>query len=128
MKLTRNFDSTETGCRCGCGGNVTMDFIHKLQELRDTLGFTLLITSGYRCATYNKKIGGALDSRHIYGDAADISTLGLTGMQKIDLIKVARSLGFTGFGMHPAFQHLDTRPGAIAVWFYPDGKISGGIK
>ena len=126
MKLTKNFDSTETHCSCGqCGGNVTMEFIRKLQLLRDICGHSLPIDSGYRCATYNKQIGGAGDSRHVYGDAADIGVTGMTHRQYLELIGHAVQLGFTGFGLGIGFLHLDTRPGDVVVWHYPPGKTSG---
>lgn len=38
----------------------------KLQVLRDFCGVSIVITSGYRSETYNKEIGGAFGSRHIW--------------------------------------------------------------
>ena len=37
-------------------------------------GKDMVITSGARCAKYNKSIGGAPNSAHILGEAFDIST------------------------------------------------------
>lgn len=129
MKLTKNFDSTEFACKCGkCDGNVTIEFARKMQLLRDTCGHKLPITSGYRCAEHNKKVGGALDSRHIYGDAADISTAAFTGRQYCELIGHALDCGFTGIGLGVGFIHVDTRAGDVVVWHYPAGKTSGGVK
>jgi hypothetical protein len=34
----------------------------------------MIITSGYRCAALNKRIGGAVNSQHILGQAADFVT------------------------------------------------------
>ena len=45
--------------------------IAALQAMRDTAG-GLRINSGYRNVTYNRSIGGATKSRHMYGDAFDI--------------------------------------------------------
>lgn len=42
-----------------------------LQPLRDALGCPIIITSGFRCAELNKRIGGAANSQHLYGQAAD---------------------------------------------------------
>lgn len=42
-----------------------------LQPLRDYLDSPVKITSGFRCAVLNKKIGGAKNSQHLYGQAAD---------------------------------------------------------
>jgi len=43
-----------------------------LQPIRDELGFSLTITSGYRCKRVNDLAGGAKNSDHLYGFAADI--------------------------------------------------------
>lgn len=47
-----------------------------LQPLRDGLGVPIIITSGYRCPMLNKKVGGASNSQHQYGQAADICAKG----------------------------------------------------
>ncbi len=43
-----------------------------LQPLRDYLGCPVKVTSGFRCAVLNKKIGGTKNSQHLYGQAADL--------------------------------------------------------
>ena len=42
-----------------------------LQPLRDYLGCPVIVTSGFRCAELNKKIGGNPNSHHLMGYAAD---------------------------------------------------------
>ncbi|MBR5035695.1 MAG: peptidase M15, partial [Prevotella sp.] len=46
--------------------------IHVLQPLRDAIGRPVYITSGYRSAKLNAKVGGVPNSRHLLGKAADI--------------------------------------------------------
>lgn len=48
---------------------------HILQPLRDYIG-AINISSGYRCPRLNKAIGGASNSQHLYGQAADIKGVG----------------------------------------------------
>lgn len=43
------------------------------QPARDILGQPIIITSGYRCPTLNRKIGGAKSSAHMFGRAIDFS-------------------------------------------------------
>ena len=43
----------------------------KLEELRNILGCSIRINSGYRPASLNEAIGGSKTSAHIYGLAAD---------------------------------------------------------
>lgn len=45
-----------------------------LQPLRNYLGVPIIITSGYRCAALNKRIGGVVNSQHVLGQAADFIT------------------------------------------------------
>ena len=42
-----------------------------LEPVRALIGAPLIITSGYRCATLNRLIGGAPRSQHLLGEAAD---------------------------------------------------------
>lgn len=42
-----------------------------LQRIRDFLMVPVIITSGYRCAQLNRRVGGAAKSHHTYAAAAD---------------------------------------------------------
>lgn len=44
-----------------------------LQPLRNYLCVPVIVTSGFRCATLNKKIGGSANSQHLVGQAVDIT-------------------------------------------------------
>lgn len=56
-----------------------------LQPLRDAIGHPIQITSGYRSPKVNKAVGGASNSDHIYGYAADIQ-LWINGENKNQLL------------------------------------------
>lgn len=43
-----------------------------LQPLRNALGCPIVITSGFRCAVLNKKVGGQPSSQHLMGQAVDL--------------------------------------------------------
>ena len=45
-----------------------------LQPIRDAFGQPIIVSSGYRCSKLNKAVGGAANSDHLYGSAADIHT------------------------------------------------------
>lgn len=47
-----------------------------LYPLRKLVGHPVRITSGYRCADLNKAVGGATNSQHSTGEAADIEVAG----------------------------------------------------
>lgn len=46
-----------------------------LQVIRDEYGKPIIVTSGYRCEALNTACGGASNSDHLYGCAADIRSL-----------------------------------------------------
>lgn len=43
-----------------------------LEPLRQHAGKPVIISSGYRCPTLNRLVGGAKTSQHMKGEAADI--------------------------------------------------------
>jgi hypothetical protein len=62
---------------------------HVLQPLRDAMGESIKIGSGYRCPQLNKAVGGVSNSQHIKGEAADLCIDGdkLKGKRWFDWIK-----------------------------------------
>ena len=44
-----------------------------LDPLREAIKVPIIISSGYRCPRLNKAVGGAIDSQHLDGLAADIT-------------------------------------------------------
>ena len=45
-----------------------------LDPARDLLGMPIFVNSGYRCPKLNKAVGGARNSYHMKGRAADLDT------------------------------------------------------
>lgn len=67
-----NFRKEEFKCPC-CGGygpGIASSLVENLQALRNKYGNTI-ITSGYRCPNWNKRVGGDPNSAHLKGQAAD---------------------------------------------------------
>ena len=57
-----------------------------LQPLRDMVLFPILVTSGFRCPKLNKAVGGAKNSQHMKGEAADIKCNYLAAFQLASII------------------------------------------
>lgn len=113
IQLSKNFKLSEFVCKEGKNEvHIDMKLIDKLQQLRELLDKPVSIVSGYRSPAYNKLIGGATDSRHMYGDAADIK---VTGIAPIDVALAAEGVGFDGIGVYDTWTHVDTR-GYKARW------------
>jgi len=118
MKYTiiSHFKNSELSCSCGCGMEVEADLVFALEQLRQIMGIPLIINSGARCIEHNLDSGGAVNSKHINGIAADIAWIDDCAM--INILTVARNCGFHGIGVNwGKFVHLDLR-GEIAFWGY----------
>jgi uncharacterized protein YcbK (DUF882 family) len=122
MKLTNNFNLnefnkhnfplTETILR-----NI-QELAKNLQVLRDEVKKPIKITSGYRDSSFNKKIGGATQSRHITGEAADLKIEGYTPKQVAAIIEKLIASGKMkqgGLGIYSTWIHYDVR-GTKARW------------
>ena len=87
------------------------DFMSRLVALRKEFNEPMVISSGYRHASYNQVIGGARNSPHLYGKAVDILVSGKIAYR---LMKMAMQHGFTGIGIsqrgphEKRFLHIDT--------------------
>lgn len=79
---------------------------NRLQVVRDLLGLPIHITSGYRNPTHNAAVGGAKNSYHVKGMAADII---VTGMPARALQAYLKNWS-GGMGRYPDFTHLDVGP------------------
>ena len=59
-----------------------------LNPVRELYGKPIYVTSGYRSPSVNKAVGGAKNSQHLKGEAADITTLSIEENKKVfDIIK-----------------------------------------
>ena len=97
-----HFKKAEFKCECGgryCngypGGNTSAKLLGILESLRSYYGKPITVTSGQRCPTYNRQIGGISNSAHIYGKAADIYIPGIcdTAAGRRQVISKAYALG-----------------------------------
>jgi zinc D-Ala-D-Ala carboxypeptidase len=107
-KLSKNFDSSEFTCKCGCGYDTpNPELIRMLQAARDLYGRPMRITSGCRCIKHNRNVGGASNSAHLSGKAVDIATP--TGESRYLIIESLMAAGFKRIGINfkQRFVHAD---------------------
>ncbi len=81
-----------------------------LENIRNLAGRPVYIISGHRCPATNAAVGGARQSRHLGGDAADIAP---------ELVTVAQAewCGAVGIGSSGGWAvHVDCRPGPAVRW------------
>ena len=72
-KLSENFKVKEFACKDGSNPIfLDTELVAVIQKIRDHFNRPVVITSAYRTVDYNRKIGGASNSQHLYGRAADL--------------------------------------------------------
>ena len=107
--LSKNFKVSEFKCNDGSDTVLISDkLVDLLQKIRDHFGVAVTINSGYRTSAYNKKVGGATNSQHVKGTAADIVAKG------VDPLTVAQYAEYLmpnsgGIGVYQTFTHVDVR-------------------
>jgi peptidoglycan hydrolase-like protein with peptidoglycan-binding domain len=120
-KLSENFNVSEFACKgSGCCSTVQIDekLVEYVQKIRSHFGVPVTVNSGYRCPTHNKRIGGATNSYHARGMAADIS---VRGVAPREVAKYAESIGVKGIGLYETdhdgyFVHVDSRT-SKSFWY-----------
>lgn len=123
MQLTTNFTKQEFDCRDGSAMPIQIlenvkQLAKQLQVLRDFVGKNIVVNSGYRSPSYNKRVGGAANSQHLVGKAADITIAGMTPKQVAQTIEKLIAEGKMkqgGIGIYKTFTHYDIR-GVKARW------------
>ncbi|MGC5020408.1 D-Ala-D-Ala carboxypeptidase family metallohydrolase [Micromonospora sp. DT47] len=119
-----HFSYTEMDGGCGQGGwsggplsatqtrSNAVRTMWKLEALRRSLGDQpLYVNSGFRSTACNRQIGGASDSQHLYGNAADLTSRTRSLCQ---IASNARNHGFSGiygpgYPGHSTHVHADSR-------------------
>lgn len=95
-----------------------------LETIRADLGVPVRVLSGYRPEVYNRVVGGAKQSQHIAGRAADIVAPPFTPRQVreriVRLLAAGKLPVLGGLGIYRSFVHVDVRlrpaSGRIAQW------------
>ena len=118
-QLSPHFNAKEFRCKCGKEHELSIadELITKLEKLYEALDCSkIIVTSGYRCVTHDKNVGGSGTGQHTLGNAADICCYGQDG-QPISSKTVcckAQDIGFTGIANITAayiYTHVDVRTG-----------------
>ena len=117
LYVSKNFQIGEFLVRFkGQYGILAPILIEKLQLLRDALQAPIHINSGYRSPTYNKSVGGANYSRHMYGDAVDM----WSSEQSLDALKEqCIDQGASFYQLYRTHIHCDWRNHDLDPAFYP---------
>lgn len=125
-QITKNFNIVEFACKAN--GEILLnsdviDHIQRLQKFREWYGRVMIINSGYRTEEYNRKVGGASQSQHLYGIASDIALpmaefAGYNKARQNEFLNNVKNKWYQlcqedglggGVGFYNTFFHLDSR-------------------
>ena len=96
-----------------------LELAENLQILRDHIQKPISVISGYRSPKYNRKIGGAKRSQHMFAKAADIIVKDMTPDEvRNEIVKLIKDgkIKSGGVGLYTHFTHYDIR-GRNARWY-----------
>ena len=110
------FTEEEFVCRETGKNEIVPEFIHRLDELRESCGFPFTITSGYRSPEHSIEAAKTTPGKHSEGIAADVRVV--DGVQRRIIVEKALALGFGGVGVAKGFVHVDIRKSTPVVWTY----------
>ena len=109
QKVSQHFRVREFACSDGSDAVfIDPELVTVLQDIRSHFGRAVTVNSGYRTPAKNAAVGGAKQSRHLYGMAADIT---VKGVAPAAVAKYAETLlpGRGGIGIYAGFTHVDVR-------------------
>lgn len=118
-QLSPHFRSSEFQCKCGKAHDtlISDELVSKLEALYAKLNCSkIIVTSGYRCVTHDKNVGGSGTGQHTKGTAADICCYGQDGKPISSKVVccTAQDLGFGGIANITSeyiYTHVDVRTG-----------------
>ncbi|MFJ9539759.1 D-Ala-D-Ala carboxypeptidase family metallohydrolase [Streptomyces sp. NPDC101225] len=96
--------------------------MYKLEAVRKKLGDKpITVNSGFRSIAHNADIGGASDSMHLYGTAADLD---VPGVSNKTVYQKAETSGFSGLETYNTdHQHVDSRADLGRAWWWENGTV-----
>ena len=125
IQITPHFNSKEF--RCKCGGKHDFQVNEKLCELLEKLYeeldcSSINISSGFRCVSHDKLVGGSGTGQHTKGNAADFCCVSKDGtiISTKLVCCAAQDVGLSGIArINDSYTHVDVRSGH---WFGDETK------
>lgn len=120
-------EATHNGTRIPAYGNLhgnltpekvtsnLLEIFTELQKIRNHYKVPISVTSGYRPPSVNKRVGGASNSQHLFGNAVDFKVAGISPQKVYRWLDPQWNKG--GLASSRSFTHIDLR-GYRARWSY----------
>lgn len=105
---TKHFQEFEFECSCCRKTKPNSELMAVLELVRIHFNSPVKINSSYRCEAHNADVGGAKNSQHKLGTAADIVVQGVDPLVVHQFINSIFPNSY-GLGKYNTFTHIDVR-------------------
>lgn len=106
----RHFKREEFRCRCPrCGGfpaEPKEKMVRLAEQVRTHFDAPATVSSGVRCPAHNAEVGGVSNSRHLYGQAVDLSVKGHSAREVTAYAASLPGCAYT-YAIDENFVHMD---------------------
>lgn len=122
--LSEHFKTSEFACKhCGLY-YVDPALVNALESIRRRVGKPVIINDAFRCIEHNESVGGAKNSQHLLGKAADIRIEGYTGRDLYNITESSKLFNGIGRDDFHNYVHVDIREHGLVRWCYDaTGKV-----
>lgn len=108
----KHFQKSEFACKCGgryCNGfpaEMEKRVVEVLDTIREYTGKPVVISSGLRCETHNKNVGGVRNSFHMAGRAADFTVCGYSAQTTINIVNTLGLKPIELYAIDDSYVHI----------------------
>lgn len=107
-----HFELNEFECHCGCGSKrIDIRLVKILDDIRNHYNSPIIISSGVRCPSWNKRVGGVSNSWHLnyHNKASDIKVQGVSSseLNRYAQVLVEQGVLRYAYAIDSEYVHID---------------------
>ena len=113
-----SYDEFDSPDELGSGKHMDHDLLVMIDRARALYGKPIVVTSGFRTESHNKKVGGVASSSHLKGLAIDVACV--TSKHRFEILTALLEVGFNRIGIADTFIHIDVdkNKSQNVIWTY----------
>ena len=113
-----SYDEFDSPDELGSGKHMDHDLLVMIDRARTLYGKPIVVTSGFRTESHNKKVGGVASSSHLKGLAIDVACV--TSKHRFEILTALLEVGFNRIGIADTFIHIDVdkNKSQNVIWTY----------